>query len=87
LSVSIPEWPRVDLSDMPAVMTAKQVGPFFNKSPEQLANERHLKKGVPYTKIGAAFSICAATSRRTWLPTAWVVRHEHHQDRHPHSEL
>jgi hypothetical protein len=53
LSVSIPEWPRVDLSDMPAVMTAKQVGPFFNKSPEQLANERHLKKGLPYTKIGA----------------------------------
>ena len=53
MSVSPSEYPPVDLGDLPPVMTAAQIGPVFNKSTQQLANERFLGKGLPYTKIGS----------------------------------
>ena len=53
MSVSPSEYPPPDLGDLPAVMTAAQIGAVFNKSAAQLANERFLGKGLPYTKVGA----------------------------------
>ena len=53
MSVSPPEYPPVDLGDLPAVMTAEQIGPIFNKSTQQLANERYFGRGLPYVKYGS----------------------------------
>ncbi len=43
----------VDLGDLPALLTPKQLGVLLTKSEDALANERYFGRGIPYTKIGA----------------------------------
>lgn len=43
----------VDLGDLPALSTPKQLSEFLNKSEDALSCDRYFKRGIPYTKIGA----------------------------------
>lgn len=40
-------------SDLPAVMTTRQLGEILNVSPDSLAQDRYYGRGVPFVKIGA----------------------------------
>lgn len=42
----------IDLSDMPAIMTAEDLSPVMLKSVAALANDRYRGMGVPYVKYG-----------------------------------
>jgi len=40
------------LADLPPVLTPKQLGALLDKSEDALANDRYLKRGVPFTRVG-----------------------------------
>lgn len=41
----------IDVSNLPAVMTAKELAPVLNVTVGSLANDRYRRVGVPFTKI------------------------------------
>ena len=43
--------PTIDLGDLPLVLTPKQLGELLDKSLDALANDRHFKRGIPFTRI------------------------------------
>jgi hypothetical protein len=44
--------PDLDLGDLPPVMTPKQLAALLDKTEDSLANDRYLKQGIPFTRIG-----------------------------------
>jgi hypothetical protein len=44
--------PSIDLANLPEVMTPIQYGAAVDKSVDQLAYERHMRKGPPYVRYG-----------------------------------
>ena len=36
---------------LPLIMTAKQLSPLVDKSEDALANDRHFRRGIPFTRI------------------------------------
>nr|WP_194074143.1 helix-turn-helix domain-containing protein [Mycobacterium talmoniae] len=40
------------VSDLPEVMTAKQLAAFLHISEASLAQDRYLRRGVPFVKVG-----------------------------------
>jgi hypothetical protein len=42
----------IDLSHLPAVMTADQLAPAINVTVGSLAQERYLGQGIPYIRLG-----------------------------------
>lgn len=42
----------IDLSQLPAVMTAAELAPAIGLSVASLSQERYLNKGIPYIKLG-----------------------------------
>jgi hypothetical protein len=42
----------VDLSALPAVMTAEELGPAIRRSVGALAQDRYRNQGIPYIKMG-----------------------------------
>ena len=42
-----------DPAKLPEVLTPKQLGEVLSKTESALANDRHTRRGIPYTKVGA----------------------------------
>ena len=45
--------PAIDLGELPALLTPKQLSALLDKSTDALANERYFRRGIPCTKVGS----------------------------------
>ena len=54
----------VDLSMLPAVMTAEELAPAIRRSVGALAQDRHRNKGIPYIRMGRGIRYARAEVAR-----------------------